>query len=262
MKKRAKKRKICKNPEKRNAIVAIAPIKYFDISKKNNVEKIKKYIRKAGKRKADIICFPESCLHKTETLRFDDPIIMEIREECRKNSIWCIITEDLILKKKSYNTAILINRQGKISGKYKKIHTYDEDVKAGEKTRVFRTDFGKIGIVICWDLAFPGLFQRMKEKGAQIIFCPAQWCYEEKAYNDKHKQREINLLRSLVNARAFENRFFVVLCNPLRDAQDQVSYSAIVSPHKILKETIDEEKLMTAKINLNEIKKVEKIYDK
>ncbi|VVB78055.1 Nitrilase [uncultured archaeon] len=246
--------------KQRNATIALAPIKYFDISKKDNLKKIKKYIKAAAKRGADIICFPESCLHKTEALSINHEIIQEIRDECKKNSIWCIITEDLILRKKPYNMAILINRKGEIKGKYKKIHLYDDDVKAGKKVKVFRTDFGKIGIVICWDLAYPELFKKMKEKKAEIIFCPSQWCYEHKAHHKKHKEIEIELLKCLATARAFENINFVALCNPLREREDQVSYSAIVSPHRVLKETVGEEKLIIAKINLNEIKKLEKLY--
>jgi predicted amidohydrolase len=133
----------------RKPIIALAPIKYFDISKKNNLQVIKKYIRLAKKSKADIVCFPESCIHKTENLDYNDDLIKEIRKECKKNSIWCIITENIILKNKPYNTAILIARNGKIKGKYKKIHLYGDDVVAGKKVKVFDTDFAKIGIVIC-----------------------------------------------------------------------------------------------------------------
>jgi len=248
--------------KRKEATIALAPIKYFDISKKDNLLKIKKYIRLAAKKNSDIICFPESCLHKKEVLRLNDGIIKEIQEECKNNSIWCIITEDIIIKKRPYNTAILINRNGEIKGKYKKIHIYDEEVMAGKKVKVFKTDFARIGIVICWDLAFPELFRKMKEKKAEIVFCPAQWCYEEKAYDTKHKEREINLLKALVSARAFENVFFVALCNPLVDRKDQVSYSAIASPTKIIKETIDSERLIVAKLNLEEIKRIENIYKK
>jgi predicted amidohydrolase len=246
--------------KQKKATIALAPIKYFDISKKDNLKKIKKYIRMAANRGADIICFPESCLHKTKALSINHEFIQQIRNECKKNSIWCIITEDLILRKKPYNMAILINRRGEIKGKYKKIHLYDDDVRAGKKIKVFRTDFAKIGIVICWDLAYPELFKKMKEKKAEIVFCPSQWCYEYKAHDKKHKEIEIELLKSLATARAFENINFVAICNPLRDKEDQVSYSAIVSPHRVLKETVNEEKLIIAKINLNEIKKLEKLY--
>jgi len=247
--------------KKRTAIIALAPIKYFDIAKKDNLEKIKKYIRLAGRAKADIVCFPESCLHKAKTLHIYDKMIKEIREECKKNSIWAIVSEDLFFKGKSYNTALLIGRDGKVKGKYNKIHLYDDEVHPGKKSMVFKTDFAKIGIVICWDLAFPELFKRMKKTGAEIVFCPAQWCYEEKAHDKHHKEREIDLLKSLASARAFENLYFIAICNPLRDASDQVSYSAIVSPHKVLKETIDKEGLIISKIDLNEIKKLEKLYD-
>lgn len=248
--------------KKKTAVIALAPIKYFDISKKDNLKKVKKYIRMAANRGADIICFPESCLYKTGALSINHIFIQQIREECKKNSIWCIITEDLILRKKPYNMAVLINRNGEIKGKYKKIHLYDDNVRAGKKVKVFKTDFAKIGIVICWDLSFPELFIKMKEKGAEIIFCPAQWHYEYKVHDKRHKEVEVKLLRALVTARAFENIYFVALCNPLTDREDQVSYSAIVSPNKILKETIDSEKLMIAKLNLNLIKRVEKIYPK
>ena len=247
--------------KRRTAVIALAPIKYFDIAKKNNLEKIKRYIGLAAKAKADIVCFPESCLHKTDTLHFDDKIIKEIKEECRKNNIWAIVAEDLFLRGKSYNIAFLIGRDGKIKGKYQKMHLYDDKVHSGRRAKVFKTDFAKIGIAICWDLAFPELFKKMKKAGAEIVFCPAQWCFEKKAHDKYHKEKEIYLLKSLASARAFENLYFIAICNPLRDAEDQVSYSAIVSPHKILKETIEKEGLIVAEINLSEIKKLEKIYD-
>ncbi len=249
--------------QKKNPVIALAPIRYFDISKRDNVVKILEYIKEAGRKQADIICFPESCLYKTAAFDINSNAIQEIRRECEKNHIWCIITEDLIINKKRYNTAILIDRKGDIKGRYKKIHPYTgEEVRAGKDIKVFRTDFAKIGIAICWDLGFPDLFKKMKEKGAQIVFCPSQWRYEYKVYDKKHKEKEIELLQSLVKTRAFENIFFIALINPLTDKEDQVSYSAIVSPHKTLKETLDSEELMIAELNLNEIKKVENVYKK
>ena len=41
-------------------------------------------------------------------------------------------------------------------------------IEPGKKIKVFETDFGKIGIVICWDLRFPYLFKKMKEKEIKI----------------------------------------------------------------------------------------------
>ncbi len=248
---------------KRNPVIALAQIKYFDIHKHNNIEKIKKYIRLAAKKRADIICFPESCVYKTKSLHLDDKFLKEIREECKKNSIWCIITENFIIKNQQHNLAVLIGRDGKIKANFKKTHLYGDtkDIKPGKKAKVFQTDFGKISVVICWDLAFPEIFRKMKKAGAEIVFCPAEWGYIKKAYKNKHKAREIRLLRSLIKTRSFENLYFTALCNPIEKKEEEViSYSAICSPHQILKEIISKEGLIAAKLNLNEIKKWEKVY--
>jgi len=247
---------------RKKPIVALAQIKYYDINKNNNVEKIKKYIRLAKKKNADIVCFPESVITRTKTLRFDDKFVKEIKQECKNNSIWCLITEDFILKGKPYNLTILINREGKIAGSYKKINLYgDSDgIYPGKKIKVLQTDFAKIGIAVCWDLAFGDLFKKMKQHGAEIVFCPAFWCYEEKAYDKNHRKEETDLLRALIRTRAFENIFFVGLINPVTKRKDRVSYSAIVSPQRILKEIVGKEGLIVTRLNLREIKKIEKLY--
>jgi predicted amidohydrolase len=240
-------------------IIALAQIKYFSDSNTNNLNKIIRYIRLAKKKNADIICFPESCIHKS-SLDFDSKIISKIKEECKKNSIWCIVTDDIKKGDKTYNISLLINRSGEIKGEYKKIHLYGDKTFAGKEPMVFKTDFGKIGIVICWDLAFPELFKAIKKMGAEIVFCPAQWWYDSKSHFEKHKKQELKILKSLVLSRAYENVFFVALCNPIMHSKFQISYSAIASPTKILKELKGKEGLIVEKINLNEIKRVQKIY--
>lgn len=243
-------------------IISIAPIRYFDISTTDNLIKIKKYIRMAKRAGSDIICFPESCIKKNGCIQLKGKLINAIQEECKKNSIWCIVTEDLLINKKPFNVSILINRKGKITGKYRKINLYGDKVNPGNKVEVFKTDFGKIGVVICWDLASPDLFQTMREKGAEIIFCPSQWWYDSEPHKNKHKkEREMVLLKSLILARAFENVCFVALCNPLVDSKYQVSYSAIASPLKILKESVNDEKLISVEVDRKEIKRLRKFYD-
>ena len=105
------------------------------------------------------------------------------------------------------------------------------------------------------------MFKKLKKQGAEIVFCPAQWEYEPRAYVKDHKKRETNLLKSLISARAFENKYFVLLCNPVMDSKFLISYSAICSPHKILKEIYEKEGLLVSKLDLNEIKKCHQIYD-
>jgi predicted amidohydrolase len=175
----------------------------------------------------------------------------------------------MIVREKVYNTAILIDREGKIKGKYRKIHLMGDSPRVipGKKIKVFQTDFAKIGIAICWDLTYPRLFRKMKQKGAEIIFCPTYWKYEARAhhpriYSEEHKKREVLTLKSLIMARAFENLFFVALCNPakMEGEIDLIPYSIICTPHKVLKDIKDREGLITEEIKLNEIEKLEKLY--
>ena len=246
---------------KRKPRIALAQIKYFDLHDKHNLQKIIEFIHIAKKSGADLVCFPETCVLRDKYLHHGHPLLKIIRQECKENKIWCIITDDFMQGGKLHNTSILINRAGKITGLYRKIQPYAErGVTAGTQVKVFNTDFGRIGIAICWDLAFSHIFASMKKLGAQIIFCPAQWAYEEKAHDRDHKKRELKLLRSLILARAFENLSFVAFCSPYRNEKDLLCYSAVSSPHRILKEIIDKEGLIYADINLSEINTFKKIY--
>jgi len=246
---------------KKRPRIALAQIRYFDLNKKNNLDKILDFIKEAKRLKADIVCFPETCMLKEKYLDFKHGFLKEIQKACKENEIWCIITEDFMFSSGLYNTSILIDRAGKIKGTYKKMKLYAEKgVSPGKRVKVFETDFGKIGIAICWDLAFPKLFRKMKDLGAQIVFCPSQWAYEVKAHDKSHQKRELELLKSIIRARAFENLFFVGFCSPLRDEKDLICYSAICSPHRIVKEIYDDEGIIYADLPLTEIKVFEKIY--
>ena len=248
--------------KQKQPIIALAPIEYYSVHKGHNVAKIKQYIGLAKKAKADIVCFPESCIKRQGKLAITDKFIKAIREECKQNSIWCIITEDIAIGEKTYNMSILIDRQGKIQGDYKKINLYgDYRVTPGNKIKVFQTDFAKIGIAICWDLTYPNLFSKMWKKGAEIVFCPAMWNYDQVSHDKAHKKRETQILRAMTLARAHENIFYVALCNPLvKKSKTQISYSAIANPHRIVKELIDKEGILTAKVDLKEIKRFRKYY--
>ena len=246
--------------KRRMPTVALAQIKYNHTGR-HNVDRIKRYIVLAAKQRADIVCFPETCINKAQQLPLNHKLIKEIQNTCRENSIWAIITDNFISNGTHYKMAILIDREGKIKGKYKKVHLYGDGAQEnGKRIFVRDTDFGRIGIVICWDLAFPKSFKKMKNAGAEIVFCPAYWGYESKAYKEDPKNNEMNLLKSILLSRAFENLNFVAVCNPFKEEWDLISYSAISSPHKILAELYEREGLVVSKVNLNEIEKFSNIY--
>ena len=141
---------------KKRPRIALAQIKYFDLDQKHNLEKIISSIIKAKKGRADIICFPETAVLKEKYLYSGHKFLKVIRETCRENQIWCILTDDNLHNGTLYNTAMVIDRHGKIRGRYKKKHLYSErGVIPGKRIRVINTDFGRIGLAICLDLAFP-----------------------------------------------------------------------------------------------------------
>ncbi|MFH1070892.1 MAG: carbon-nitrogen hydrolase family protein [Candidatus Glassbacteria bacterium] len=94
-----------------------------------------------------------------------------------------------------YNTAALIDRQGRVAGKYRKVHLPLEDLESGvtpgDHYPVFDTDFGRIGIVICYDIQFVDPARNLTVQGAEIIFCP-NWGSDFP-----------------VNARAIENQVYI-----------------------------------------------------
>jgi omega-amidase len=238
-----------------NPKIALAQIKYFG-SSNDNLDKVKKFIELAKKERADIVCFPESCLHKNRALHFKHKIVKEIQEHCKKHSIWCIITEDMKVKSKKYNCAILIDRNGNITGDYKKINLYGDDVSPGKEVKVFETDFAKIGIAICWDLNFSDLFREMKNMGAEIIFCPSLWCYDFGIHKGQIIKKERKILESLIISRAYENFYYVAICNPAKESRYHISYSAIASPSTILNSLYKKEGLVVSRLNMSRLKDV------
>jgi predicted amidohydrolase len=95
-----------------------------------------------------------------------------------------------------YNTAVLLNRSGKVVGKYRKVYLPREEIEGGltpgNDYPVFATDFGKVGMMICWDSQYADPARALALRGAELILMPI-WGGNV----------------ALVKARAIENRVFV-----------------------------------------------------
>jgi predicted amidohydrolase len=113
---------------------------------------------------------------------------------------------------KLFNTAILVDPDGDIIGRYSKTHFAEgyvikpETYTPGDEYPVFNTPFGKIGIIICYDRQLPEPARIMALKGAQILIVPAYGSYtDENGWNT-----------ALMRTRAYENKFPVIYCNPFQ----------------------------------------------
>jgi predicted amidohydrolase len=75
-----------------------------------------------------------------------------------------------------FNTAVLLDRSGRIAGKYRKVQLPFEEVSRGfapgSGFPVFVTDFGKVGLLVCHDASFPEAARELTLKGAEIILMP------------------------------------------------------------------------------------------
>lgn len=77
-----------------------------------------------------------------------------------------------------YNTSVLTGRDGKILGKARKVHLWKSEKRRFSEGRdypVFDTEFGKIAILICYDLEFPEPPRIAALRGAELLLCPAAW---------------------------------------------------------------------------------------
>jgi predicted amidohydrolase len=96
-----------------------------------------------------------------------------------------------------YNTAVLIDREGRLIGKYRKVYLPREEIEAGltpgNAYPVFRTDFGKVGIMICWDVEYADPARALALNGAEMILMPI-WDGDA----------------TLTKARAIENHVFLI----------------------------------------------------
>jgi len=121
----------------------------------------------------------------------------------------------------------------------------------GKENKVIETDFGKIGIIICWDFAFPNHIKKLAQDGAEIIFNPSYLLDDAKITKE--------VFRSYPLTRAFENLAYFVTCDAFTD--EVLCESYICSPVKILNKIKKREGIMFADLDLKKIKRLRKNYN-
>lgn len=226
------------------------------------LKSVRKFIALAKQKDVKIVCFPEDTFYSGA--KKNKQLIAQVQAECKKQKMWVILAAHLHERTRAYNTAVLINDKGEISGIHKKVHLYDDaHINAGSKFNVYKTPLCKIGIAICWDISCPESISAMVKKGAMIIFCPMTWGYEDWAHHkgEKKIESEIKILKSLILTRAFENQVYIVFCNqydPKR--KDLIPYSLIAEPHKIINSIYKKEGMLVTDIDLDHIEEVRQKY--
>ena len=103
-----------------------------------------------------------------------------------------------------FNTAVIIDPDGNLIGKYRKQQLGHEHPRntPGTESPVFTTPLGRIGIMICADRRDPELVKRLRDGGAQLVICPSGGMFGPKS-NDP-----------IVQARSLENKVPILFVHP------------------------------------------------
>jgi predicted amidohydrolase len=194
----------------------------------------------------------------------EDQVLAAVREAAARHHIWLHIGSLAVLESdKVANRGLVIDREGVIRATYDKIHLFDVDLPTGESWResnvyspgkgvvlVNGTPVGKLGLTICYDLRFPGLFARLAESDADLIAVPAAFTVPTgKAH-----------WHVLLRARAIEAGLFIVAAAQVghhEDGRNTFGHSLVVDPWgEILLDMGDEPGVAFADIDLKRISDV------
>ncbi len=161
-----------------------------------NQDKMEKIFLEAvnGSSELDLVVFPEysyySPLNREEAINVaidlsePHPFVEKMKNLAKEYKVNLIPGSfaEKVSENKICNVVLTINRDGEIIGKYRKIHLFDAAsykessyVEPGDEICIVDTDFGKIGVMVCYDLRFPELARTMCIEGAEIIVCPSEF---------------------------------------------------------------------------------------
>lgn len=264
--------------------IGAAQMSIIPLNIEKNLEKAKLLTKRAGENECDIVCFPEIFLTgslRKENLKYAQEISGEFTEKfCKlaeEHGLYIVMGSIIEREGKDYyNTSVLIDDSGNILGRYRKIRLWHPEklhINRGSETPVFKTKFGKVGITICWDLAFPEITKEMALKGARMIFCPSFWLFEDKYGALKSKKlmekvpdldTESIFIDACASARAIENEVihtFVNGCGHYTTLR-LIGRTQINVPFygRVALAEANEEKLLIKDVDLNLTRLAEKVY--
>lgn len=204
-----------------------------------NLKKMQSWIVDAHKKGADIICFPElgttgyrqdmlgDKLYELAEDPQDGPTfhgLSSYAKSCNMYVVAPIVIKDPegqihhegLAKGKPivYNAMVLIGRDGEYIGVYAKNHAFDTEERyfaLGNKMPVFDLDFGKVGIMICFDMGVVETARVLSLKGAELLLAPSAWRVEDELMWDLNTA-----------CRALENRVYLAAVNRVGREGDEL----------------------------------------
>ncbi len=247
--------------------IKIAAIQMSTVADKmENVRTVKAYLEKIKDENPDFVILPEMfcCPYQTENFpiyaeKEGGPVWQQLSGYAKQYGIYLIggSMPEKDAEGNVYNTSYIFDREGKQIGKHRKVHLFDIDVKggqtfkesdtltAGDSDTVFDTEFGKIGVMLCFDIRFPELSRMMVNDGAKVIFVPA-------AFNMTTGPAHWELS---FRTRALDNQIYMVGCAPARDVSAGYiswGHSIVTDPWGRVIDMLDEKKgILLAELDMD-----------
>ncbi|KAI1338873.1 carbon-nitrogen hydrolase [Xylariaceae sp. FL0016] len=209
--------------------VALIQLHPKPVAPAENFERAASFIRDAAAKGCVLAMLPE--YHLTSWVP-DEP---GFKESCADSALYlkkyqglakelniCIVPGTIIESEGEslQNIAYFISSTGEIAGRYQKKNLWHPERRhlvssAHEPHGAFNTPIGRVGLLICWDLAFPEAFRELIADGAEIICIPTFWTMKDVSDEGYglNADGEALFLNSTVISRAFENTCAVVFCN-------------------------------------------------
>lgn len=255
-----------------NAIkIGLCQMMVLKSTKEENINKAQKMICEAADRGARIVALPEmfNCPYNNKHFREyaesfpEGKTIKMLSSTAKEKNIYLVggsIPE--IEDDKIYNTCFIFDNNVKLVGKHRKVHLFDINIKngvkfmesevlsSGNEITLVDSPWGKVGVVICYDIRFPEIIRLMALKGAKIIFIPAAF---NMTTGPAHWE-------TLFKSRALDNQLYIAGISPARNVNySYVAYgnSLITSPWGDIIEKLDEkEGILIRDIDLDYIEEV------
>lgn len=223
--------------------VAMLQTKVWE-EKEKNIQQLEKLLKKLEAERLDLVTLPEmfNCPYQTSNFPiYAEPEGGKTWNACSRlaKEYGVYLSAGSVPEKDEeghvYNTAYVFDRQGKQIAKHRKAHLFDINVKGGQcfkesdtltpgnEVTVFDTEFGKMGLCICYDFRFPELARLMALEGAKVILVPA-------AFNMTTGPAHWEIL---FRSRALDNQSYVLGTAPARDPESGYTswgHTVAVSP--------------------------------
>lgn len=241
-----------------------------ELDKAVTMEKAERMVKEAAENGAKLVVLPEmfNCPYSSGYFRKfanaeNGESVEAMSRWARENGI--ILVGGTIPETegdKLYNTCFVFNEQGEVIAKHRKVHLFDvaieggicfresKNFSAGNEITVFDTSLGRMGVIVCFDIRFPELVRTMARRGAEVVFCPAQF---NMTTGPRHWELSIR-------ARAMDNEIYFVGASAARYEgfdYEAWGHSTVAGPFGMVEAACDEkEQILYCDIDLNEVDSV------